>query len=133
VAVLFNDEIWNLTYAKSNGSVVGASSGTSLDTRKNESDSDSEAVRWTNRELSTRKEFIGAWKLAMSKPIVLPQVVHNVAMSPDPDTATTHQDYHQASSSGTKHLVTINLPFAIFGLVLAILAARATSPKELQL
>ena len=124
-----NNMITSLSTTKSNGSVAGMVSMTSLASLNFRTLGNNFVVFEVNRNLTTPEAFIETYALSMSKRMSVPLVVHTV-----PAPAILVQ--RRVTSVVTKLpklalwlLVVANLFFALLGLVLAILALKVTSPK----
>ncbi|KAF1937843.1 hypothetical protein EJ02DRAFT_514911 [Clathrospora elynae] len=119
VVSFVNGEITTLSNTKSNGSVAGITSGVSLP-----------SFGWNH---TTPDDFIAVYEMSISKALALPLVVHTVPAPPDLVQRRVTKIITKLPAIALWLLVTSNLFFALFGLVLSVLAIRATSPEVHQI
>jgi hypothetical protein len=130
VNVSFTDnKVKSLSASPSNGTVVAISSMPSIDSEGFLTLLSNIALREANRNLSTVEEFTAKYELAMSKIFALWLVINTFP-------APAHLVQRRVTKVITKLpmaalwlLVLANLLFALFAVVLAVLAIRNTSPE----
>jgi hypothetical protein len=92
----------------------------------------SQAQRAINRDLSSIGKVLAVYELGMSKAFAVPLVAHTVPTSPSIAQRRVSSIITKLPVVALWLLVTANLLFAVFGLVLAVLAIRAASPEVQQ-
>jgi hypothetical protein len=125
---LLNNQVASLSVSKSNGSVAGLVSMLSLDTLDTMGIGLNMAVIEANDNSTTPEAFISKYELAMSKALSVALVVHTVPALTELVQRRVNQVITRLPALALWLLVTANILFALLGLVLGLLAARAASP-----
>ncbi|KAF9701743.1 hypothetical protein EKO04_000960 [Ascochyta lentis] len=130
---VINNQVSSLTTSKSNGSVAGMVSMHSLNSLSGMDVGRNQVVFEINENRTTPDAFIRNFELSMSKVMSAPLVVHTVPVSAGLVQRRATKVITKLPKLALWLLVASNLLFALLGLVLAVLALKATSPDTRQI